>query len=176
MTDKLPAITGFPPIVSDNARVLILGTMPGVESLRQQQYYAHPRNAFWPIMATLLGYNLTTDYSQRKQYLLSNDIALWDVLQSCFRLGSLDAAIEQSTIIVNDFSAFFSAHPKLSVVYFNGGGAEKLFQRYVLKELSGQFPELIYQRLPSTSPAYAALSFSDKLAAWQAITVGKGDL
>ena len=126
-------VRSFAPVASADARVLILGSMPGVASLNAGQYYAHPQNRFWPIMGRLLGFDpANTSYAQRTAYLTAAGVALWDVLQSCERSGSLDSAIRRETQRVNDFSAFFAAHPKMRAVYFNGAHAAQVFARVVL--------------------------------------------
>lgn len=157
----------FPPIEDASARLLILGSMPGKESLRAGQYYAHPRNAFWPIMAQLTGTAPELPYESRLQHLKSAGIALWDVLASCTRESSLDTDIEQTSITPNDFRSFFMAHPGITHIFFNGRMAEKCFHRYVLPLLDP--PLRHYHRLPSTSPANAAMSFQQKLGAWKII-------
>lgn len=158
----MPHIHGFPPIADPSARLLILGSMPGTESLRANQYYAHPRNALWRIVGDFLGTGLGESYPARCERLMSTGIALWDVLASCTRAGSLDTAI--SDALANDFAVFLAAHPHITHIYFNGATAEKSFRRLVLPSLE---PRAIrYQRLPSTSPAHAALSYAEKLAAW----------
>lgn len=161
----------FAPIANAAARVLILGSVPGVASLRAGRYYAHPRNQFWPIMAAMLGADLTAmDYPERCQSLLDAGIALWDVLQSCRRPGSLDADIAPGSIIVNDFGDFFQRQPGINRVYFNGAAAEQHFRRFALPPLHGlDLPARHYRRLPSTSPAHAALDFQAKLEAWRQI-------
>ena len=165
----MPLAHGFPPVARTHARVLILGSMPGVVSLQAGQYYAHPRNQFWPIMASLLGFDATRrNYAERLLCLLDAHIALWDVLQSCHRPGSLDADIAPDSIVTNDFTTFFRNHPLVSHVYFNGAAAESHFARHVLRRQC--LPLLEMQRLPSTSPAHAALDFDAKLAAWRAIS------
>ena len=162
-------IDGFAPIVSDNARVLILGTIPSEASLLRQQYYGHARNAFWPIMSALLGFAPDLCYQRRKTLLMDNGIAVWDVLQSCHRLGSLDANIKVETIKTNAFTDFFTEHNGIKHIFFNGKMAEKLYQKRVLPTLNQHFSYLTYQCLPSTSPAYAALKFEQKVEAWKAI-------
>lgn len=165
----MSSITGFAPIVSAAARVLILGTMPSVESLRQQQYYGHPHNAFWPIMARLLNFEPSVAYPERTAALTTHGIALWDVLHSCQRQGSMDADIRQESLVTNDYYSFFSSYPAIQHVFFNGKMAEKLYRKHVLPTVIGSFPELKYQVLPSTSPAFATLRLAQKLEAWQAI-------
>ena len=162
-------VRSFPPVASADARVLILGSMPGVASLKAEQYYAHPQNRFWSIMGQLLGFDpATTPYAQRTHTLTEAGIALWDVLQSCERPGSLDSAIRRATQMVNDFPGFFAAHPRIRSVYFNGAHAEQTFHRLV-RPLLADTTSLEFVRLPSTSPAHASLSFNDKLAHWQKV-------
>ena len=170
--DSSELITGFPPIVCTNARVLILGSMPSATSLNKQQYYGHPRNTFWLIMQEILILGKGIDYQQRKQLLKLKGVAIWDVLKSCSREGSMDADIEWASIQINNFIGFFLAYPLIENVFFNGGMAEKIFNKYVLPVMDGQFSYLQYQRLPSTSPAYASMRQADKIAAWQVIEFG----
>jgi hypoxanthine-DNA glycosylase len=165
----MSAIDGFAPIVSGNARVLILGTMPSEASLLRQQYYGHPRNAFWPIMSELFGSDPGLCYQRRKELLINNGIAVWDVLESCHRLGSLDSNIKLATIRANDFTGFFSEYKGIKRVFFNGRMAEKLYQKRVLPILNHRFSYLQYQCLPSTSPANASLKFEQKIEAWKVI-------
>ncbi len=155
----------FAPIADARARILILGSMPGVESLRRQQYYAHPQNAFWRLIAEILGFERTLSYRERVAELIRRRIALWDVLESCRRPGSLDADIRAET--ANDFAAFFAAHPAIHTVFFNGGKAQASYRRLVLPHLKRR--NLRYHRLPSTSPAHAALNFAAKKRAWRKI-------
>ncbi len=159
--------TGFPPIADEHAKILILGSMPSVQSLKQQHYYAHPRNAFWSIMSALCNRDNACDYQQRCLYLIENNIAVWDVLKSCQRQGSLDNNIDSSSIITNDFNAFFKHHPKIKHLFFNGGKAQQVYNQSVLATLDERFISLPQTRLPSTSPAYAAMSFRQKLLSWQ---------
>jgi hypoxanthine-DNA glycosylase len=160
-------IYSFPPIADTGARLLILGSMPGKASLEANQYYAHPRNLFWPILGELLGAGPALDYAQRARILTASGIALWDVLKSCRRASSLDADIDKSTMIANDFTAFFAAHPYIDRVFFNGATAEQTFRRHVLPTLNNK--TILLQRLPSTSPAHAALSYQQKLQSWRII-------
>ena len=157
----------FPPVVGPGARVLILGSMPGEASLRQQQYYGHPRNAFWPILSELLGIPLKASYSERCEALVARGIALWDVIAACERPGSLDQAIRSETVRVNDFGAFFDATPGIVQIVFNGGTAEREYRRRVVPGLQPRYREIQRHPLPSTSPAHAALRFEQKLAAWR---------
>lgn len=157
----------FDSLASPAAKILILGSMPGIASLQQQQYYAHPRNAFWPIMQQVFAWpNL--DYAARCQALINEKIALWDVLRSCRRRGSLDSDIENSSLEVNNFQAFFNQHPDITTVLCNGGKAAQLLKRHV------EVPSNIYvQQLPSTSPAHAAMSFQVKLEKWRTALLSK---
>jgi TDG/mug DNA glycosylase family protein len=157
-------IQSFRPIAARDARILVLGSMPGAESLRREQYYAHPQNQFWKIMEALFGIDRASPYAARVRALKARRIAVWDVLHSCVREGSLDTRIEDE--IANDFAAFFRAHPGLRYVFFNGAKAEASYRRHVQIH-SGS--AIRYARLPSTSPAHASLSAARKLAAWRAI-------
>jgi hypoxanthine-DNA glycosylase len=142
--------------------------MPGIASLQAGQYYAHPRNAFWPILAALLGWPGSLAYAERLARLRTARIALWDVLQSCRREGSLDAAIDEGSIVPNDFGGFLLRHARITHVFFNGSKAESAFRRYVVPDLSCANP-LVCERLPSTSPAHAARGFDEKLHAWRRV-------
>ncbi len=160
-------IYGFAPIANKNAETLILGSMPGCASLEASQYYAHKRNAFWRIISELLQWDATLAYEARVIALKSTRIALWDVLHSCKREGSLDSNIEINTLIANDFQHFFQKHHKIKRVFFNGTKAETCFKQHVLK--TRDFDSISFTRLPSTSPAHAAISFERKLDAWRLI-------
>ena len=159
-------ISGFKPLGNSNARILILGSMPSVRSLEKQQYYGHPRNAFWRIMSALFNEDKPIIYQQGEQLLQAKGIAVWDVLKSCARQGSLDSAINKHSIQTNDFLALFATFSQIECVFFNGAMAEVLYKKYVYPLLPAEYNALNYARLPSTSPAYAAMSYQDKLAAW----------
>jgi hypoxanthine-DNA glycosylase len=158
-----PLLHGLPPIIDDGARVLILGNMPSVMSLGAQEYYANPRNAFWRITAEIFGFDASAPYKHRIAALTAHCIAVWDVLRSCRRVGSLDSAVEPDSMVANDFGRLFGRHPQITRVYFNGAAAEKNFNRLVCVA-----PLLRCQRLPSTSPAQT-MRYEDKLAAWRVI-------
>ncbi len=160
-------IHSFTPVESASATILILGSMPGKESLRAVEYYAHPRNAFWRIMGELIGASPELPYDTRIQLLKASNIALWDVLASCSRSSSLDADIVADSITPNDFSSFFLNHPHITHVFFNGAKAEQCFLKHVRPSLN--IEHLHYQRLPSTSPAHAAITYVEKLKIWRAI-------
>ena len=163
---------GFPPIIGKNPQILILGSMPGIKSLEEQQYYAHPRNAFWPIMSALFAIDLNLNYQQRCEGLSRQGVAVWDVLKSCQRQGSLDSAIEKDTIEINDFNQLLTDHTSIKHIYFNGGAAEQLFKRYVLKTLSNSQLNITMMKLPSTSPAHASKTFEQKYNEWVKIPQG----
>lgn len=154
---------------NSRARVLILGSMPGVESLSRQQYYAHPRNRFWDIMGALIGAHRELPYVRRLQVLRARGIALWDVAGRCYRPGSLDARIERESVVPNDFAVLFARCPRIASVFFNGKTAEALFLRLVFPELPERWQALDYRALPSTSPANAALTAAQKLERWQVV-------
>lgn len=140
--------------------------MPSVTSLEKQQYYAHSRNVFWRIMAVLFNDDKPLDYQQGQQLLQAEGIAVWDVLKSCVRQGSLDSAINKKTMEINDFISLFKVFKQINFVFFNGGTAELLYKKNVYQLLPIEYRTLHYTKLPSTSPAYAAMCYKDKLAAW----------
>ena len=155
---------GFPPIARRDARVLILGSLPGQESLRRRQYYAQPRNAFWPIMGELYGFSADLPYARRTAALKRSGVALWDVLRACERPGSLDSAIARGSCVPNDLPAFLEQHPNIRVIGFNGGEAQRIFTRSLLPRLDAS--GLAFVRLPSTSPAHT-LPLAAKAAQWR---------
>ncbi|MES2285667.1 MAG: DNA-deoxyinosine glycosylase [Bacteroidota bacterium] len=152
-------IYSFPPISNADSKILILGTMPGNDSLKMNQYYAHPRNAFWKIMFAIFDQPFSADYAIKKKLLLSNQIAVWDVLKVCERRGSLDVNIIKEE--TNNFNAFFEKHSHINHIFFNGQQSSN----YFLKNQQSAIP---FTKLPSTSPAHT-MSFTEKLAAWTAI-------
>ena len=141
--------------------------MPGQISLQQQQYYAHPRNAFWPIMAELFRFPSDLEYQQRLKCLQAKKVALWDVLAECYRPGSLDSKIVSTSVICNDFNDYFSVHRDIEIVLFNGAKSEELFQRYVFSTLETGRREFRMLRMPSTSPANARMSLEEKVLYWR---------
>lgn len=160
----------FAPIANRNAHTLILGSLPGRQSLRMQQYYAHPRNAFWKLITAIFDADPASSYPRRARLLKTHGIALWDVCAAAERPGSLDSAIVSAT--PNDFEEFFRAHPGIRRVLFNGRKSEEIFRRHVLPGIRARFPRMEYHGLPSTSPAHAGLSFEKKLARWRALLGG----
>jgi len=160
--DSAAPVYSFAPIVAPDARILILGTMPGKRSLELQQYYGHPRNAFWPILFALFGESDSTDYERKKNLIRAHHLALWDVLQRCRRAGSMDADIQKE--VPNDFETFLGQHESIHTIYFNGNNARRFFRQHV-----GFREGYRYETLPSTSPAYARIGFAEKLQRWRVI-------
>ena len=140
----------------------MLGTLPGEESLRRGEYYAHPRNLFWPIAFGLFGLDVAARYDEKVQFLRSRRIALWDVCASGERRASADATIRGE--VPNAIDELVTAYPGIRAIAFNGSGARRLYDRHFARS-----PGLVYLALPSTSPAYASLGFADKLARWRAL-------
>lgn len=165
MTKASQHIASFSSESDKTATLLILGSMPGVKSLQANQYYAHPQNGFWEILEDITGVSAHADYEERLKGLRQSKIALWDVIAECRREGSLDSSIQTAGLIVNDFQLFFQGHPNLRWVLLNGGKAHQLFKRHVIQ--ADLLPEGIsVKALPSTSPAYAAMSFNEKKTRW----------
>ncbi len=164
---EAPLLRGLPPIENPAARVLVLGSMPGAASLAAGRYYAHPRNLFWPLMGELLGFDPALPYARRIAALKRARIALWDVIGACRRAGSLDARIDPSSIVVNDFPGFLARHPHLAFVGFNGAAAASSWHRFVTSSVVGR--ELRYVTLPSSSPANASIAMSTKREAWRVV-------
>jgi TDG/mug DNA glycosylase family protein len=156
-------VRSFPPIAKPGARLLILGSMPGATSLAAGEYYAHPRNAFWPIMGQMFGAGPDMPYAERVERLQAKGVAVWDVLQACEREGSLDSNIRGET--PNDFAAFFAAQPGIVRILLNGGNAAAGFRKHAAHLLP---PGTQAITVPSTSPAHAARSLDQKLALWRA--------
>jgi len=159
---------GFPPIAGDRPRVLVLGSLPGRKSLEMRQYYAQPHNVVWRIMGSLFAAGPSLPYPDRLARLIANRVAVWDVLAAGERDGSLDSAIIHSSIVVNDFAAFFARHPGIGLICFNGTKAADLYRRRVLPALSPAIASVPSRMLPSTSPAHASVPFAVKLESWSA--------
>jgi len=160
-------VHSFPAVIAADTRILILGSMPGVASLNAQQYYAHPRNQFWRIMGEICGAGPQLPYPQRLQALLDQGLGLWDVLQSCVRGGSLDAAIEHHSAIANDLLPLLGAG-QVRRLCCNGSSAYAALERHFGARLASELPQIDIRRLPSTSPANASWNYSRKLSAWSA--------
>lgn len=150
--------------------MLVLGTAPSIASLAKQQYYGHPQNAFWRIMGKLFGAERELPYDERRQILMQHQVAVWDVFRECHREGSLDTSIRVESEAANDIAGFLREHADVRAVFFNGTKAETAFRRHISPSVSSIQRELRYTRLPSTSPAHAGRTFTQKLAAWRAVT------
>jgi hypoxanthine-DNA glycosylase len=164
----IAAKRSFAPIIGAAPRALVLGTLPGEESLRQVRYYAHPRNLFWPIIHALFGAALPDDYEARLDFVRTHRIALWDVCAAAERRASLDTEIKRE--IPNTIHDLLDANPSIATVAFNGGTARRLYDRHFKRR-----PSLTYLHLPSTSPAHASRSFTEKLALWQPLRDAIGE-
>lgn len=159
---------GFPPISAPDAKVLILGTLPGQLSLQKCEYYGHPRNAFWGLMGELFGALPELPYAERKRRIVAARVAIWDVCATAHRPGSLDTSIDPASIRANDFKHFLALHKDLVLIGFNGHGAERLYRRLVLPKLASA-SVLRYETLPSTSPANASMTYAEKLRHWSIV-------
>lgn len=157
---------GLPPITGPAPRTLILGNMPSVMSLASGRYYGNPQNAFWRITAEVYGFDPAAGYERRVDDLVGHDVAVWDVLRSCRRAGSLDSAVERDSMVPNDLRGFLEEHPRIDLLLFNGAAAEANYRRLVRDA-----PAVATARLPSTSPAHT-MRFTDKLAQWRAALDG----
>lgn len=164
-------LQSLPPVAAADARVLILGSMPGAASLAAQRYYAHPRNQFWPLICGLLGGDPAAAYPQRLAWLTARGLALWDVFARCERQGSLDSAIALSTAQVNDLPGFVQDHRQLRLVLTNGTLADAALRRH-FPQLCAALP---VRRMPSTSPAHASRSLPAKQAQWACLLDALGD-
>ena len=149
----------FEPVLTPDARVMIVGSMPSVKSLADAQYYAHPRNAFWPILFDIWGVVPHNDYERKKAMLCEHGVALWDAAACCEREGSLDSSMRG--VVYSDFSRVYAVCPRIGVVLCNGGTAFSLFMR------SGFAGERRVLRMPSTSPAYT-MPYEEKRRIWKA--------
>lgn len=160
MAYTIGMLSCLPPISTPTARVLILGSMPGARSLQRQQYYAHPQNAFWRIIARV--YGAAPTYTARVRGLARHRIALWDVIATCRRAGSADSAILCPA--ANDLERFVRRHPQLRTVVLNGGTAARYYRAYVKDHPA--LARLRVRCVPSTSPAHT-IPFARKLRAWR---------
>ena len=161
---------GFPPVAGKRPRVLILGSLPSRQSILRQQYYAHPRNTFWPVIAAVLQADLSTSYRQKTTAVRKAGIAIWDVLDSSVRPGSMDAAIVESTARANDIIGFLQRHDGIRAIFFNGQTAARLFHKRMRQDLAGLARPIDLHTMPSTSPAHAALSLQQKIERWSLLT------
>ena len=161
--------TGFDPIAAPDAKVLILGSLPSQLSLQKQEYYGNPQNAFWRVMGELFDAGPDNSYEDRADKLRRSGIAVWDVLRSSARPGSMDAAIDLATARPNDFQTFFEDHPMLELLCFNGKKAAELYQRLVAPQEFSNIDNIDFKTLPSTSPAYASMKLDEKVRLWSSI-------
>lgn len=159
--------SSFLPIVRADARILILGSLPGLASLKQQQYYANPQNAFWRILEAVCGIPASLPYTERCLYAMQAKLAIWDVCQSAQRHGSLDSAIEKKSVIANDINGLLAACPEIALIVFNGLAAASLFKKHIKLKHHIEAMHIQTITLPSTSPANAGISFHEKLAKWK---------
>lgn len=162
-------LQGLPPLLDAHTRLVVLGSFPGLASLRAQQYYGHPQNQFWNITATLLSIHpadvLAMSYVERAKWLLSHGVGLWDVYAACEREGSLDTHIQNARL--NDLPSLCLRCPALVAIAHNGGESFKHARHTRALGLP------VY-RLPSTSPANASWSFQRKLDAWREVFQATG--
>ncbi len=155
----------FKPSIDANSKVLILGSMPGVKSLEEQQYYAHPQNRFWKVLGRICNTDNLQElaYSQKLTILLQNGIALWDTIESCKREGSLDSDIQNE--IPNDIKNLLKKYPNIKTICLNGNKSYSAFKKY--------FPDLLQKyncyKMPSTSPANARYSLDMLVQEWSVI-------
>jgi len=149
--------------------VLVLGSLPGRQSILMQQYYAHPQNAFWPVMESLLGVDSSQPYRRRTTLLREAGVAVWDVLDSSVRPGSMDADIDESTALSNDIIGFLKRHKQVRAILFNGQTAARLFRKRAAHRLAEVGRDIDLHTLPSTSPAYAALGREEKIRRWSVL-------
>ncbi|MDT5178279.1 MAG: hypothetical protein QOJ95_2477 [Mycobacterium sp.] len=156
-----PMREGLPAVIGDDARVLLLGSFPSERSLVAGEYYANRRNQFWPLLATLFGFDADLPYEQRIDVVTSHGVALWDVVHSCRRAGSMDAKIDRKSLVINDFEPLFAEHRGIQRIFVNGLTALELFERHVETTLP-------VVRLPSSSGALP-MSFADKLTRWREV-------
>ncbi|MBY8965411.1 DNA-deoxyinosine glycosylase [Algiphilus sp. NNCM1] len=162
-------LSSLPPVVAPRARVLVLGSMPGVASLQAQRYYAHPRNMFWPMVERFLGIAATLPYEARIAALQRCGVALWDVLAHCERRGSLDGAILRASEVANAIPSLLEAQPSLSAVVLNGQRAATSFRRHLQAQCLRLRPMLHIHVLPSTSPANQSIPLQARQQAWSVL-------
>ncbi len=167
MRDQPEIFHPIPPVCDRNARCLILGSMPGEASLAAREYYAHPRNQFWEIMARLLRFERELPYRDRLDCLRYHGVALWDMIASCRRKGSLDANIQKHTVTHHDIVRLLHRCPGIKVIGFNGREAEHQFRRSGIIDQTGWPIAIRMHSLPSTSPAMASMSLDEKLRIWR---------
>jgi double-stranded uracil-DNA glycosylase len=159
---------GFAPISDGNAKVLILGTLPGQASLLKNEYYGQPQNAFWRIMGELFEAGPELPYEERKRRIVARHVSVWDVCAAAHRPGSLDASIARDSVVANDIAGFLDSHPAITLICFNGAKAAALYRTLVQPRLP-QTEALRHETLPSTSPANAAVPYLEKVRRWSIV-------
>jgi len=162
-------IKSFNYIADEKAKILILGSIPGKESLTKQQYYAHPKNLFWHFMSGIFSFDFSLSYPDKTEMLKAKYVALWDVIENCKRATSLDSDIKKDSVNTNNFCLFFKKHLHIKNVFFNGKMAEHLYFKRALPFLGKTYPEIQYYLLPSTSPANASIDKKEKFRQWSRI-------
>lgn len=169
------AVSCLAPVSADRITTVVLGSMPGVASLEAGQYYAHPRNAFWPLVAEVFGFDPGLPYKARCRALAERGVGLWDTIASCQRPGSLDSDIVKESVVANDIASWLSSQP-VRVIGLNGATAASLFDRHCPDAFRARIKSerIGVLRLPSSSPANAKLGFDAKLAAWRGLAQGQG--
>lgn len=166
----MPIVSSFPPQVNRGCRALVLGTMPGIRSLAMQQFYAHPRNLFWPLMGEFFGAGFDFSYDERLARLQANAVGLWDVLQQCERTGSLDGAIRAGSEVPNDIAGLLEQHPTIGAIVLNGAKASDVFRRRIAPLIEpARRARLAILPMPSTSPANASLPPVRKREQWEGL-------
>ena len=154
----------FLPIINKDTKILILGSLPGKKSLELREYYGHPRNRLWKIMAHLTGNEIPQSYERKKEFLFKYNIGLWDVAHSAYREGSLDSNIKKER--PNDIENLLETHESIEVIGFNGKKAEKMFYKFFKEKTQRR-----YVPLPSTSPANMAINFEEMCSRWSELFV-----
>lgn len=160
---RLSLVSSFQPVIDEHARILILGSIPSVESLQKQQYYANPRNQFWRMIYAIFDAELGLTYEEKISFIKQKKIGLWDVIEQCYREGSLDTSIRDER--VNHFRDLYQAYPNTKTVMFNGSKAYETYKKFVGFDVT---PELTFYRLTSSSPANTQ-RLEDKLKEWRII-------
>ena len=154
----------FDPIVYSNTKILVLGSLPGKKSLELREYYGHPRNRLWKILAHVTGNEIPKNYERKKEFLFKNNIGLWDLAHSAYRQGSLDSNIKKEN--PNDIEDLLESYETIRVIGFNGKKSEKMFYKYFTEKLG-----IKYVPLPSTSPANMAINFEEMCSRWSELFV-----
>lgn len=155
-------ISSFLPIIDKESKILILGSIPGIKSLEMKQYYAHPQNKFWKIIFDLFSEEFTTDYTERIKILEKYHVALWDVIDTCERKGSLDSEIRNEE--ANKIGELLHNYPNIKAIFCNGQKSYKNLLKILPKDFL--LPIIV---LPSTSPAHASLKYEEKLKSWKMV-------